>query len=137
VWQVNLTSLGRGDLSHLRFASGGLEADEEAAWVLLQTRNTLTPEWADMDFAMWHTLNPDVPITSPAAAWLNLAQRQEQLDFPVTDFSEVMIATPVDIDAPATCDQEFPFLIPEPASLILFVTGATGTAKTVRRQSHH
>jgi hypothetical protein len=43
IWQANLTNLGSGNLTYLRFASAGLPAYQEAAWILLQTEVTSAP----------------------------------------------------------------------------------------------
>jgi len=134
-WQANLTNLATGDLTYLRFASSGLEAYEEAAWILLRTDVNAPNQWPDMNYAIWAIFNPTVPIDSTAQAWIDQAQSQAKKKFPNVDFSLVMIATPVDINAPPTSDQEFMYITPEPGSLILLVSGALGMARLLRRKA--
>jgi len=43
-----------------------------------------------------------------------------------------MIATPVDVNAPPTGDQEFIYITPEPGSLILLASGCVGIAGLLR-----
>jgi len=137
IWMAYLTDLGTGNLATLRFASSGLVAYEEAGWILLQTRVTSPPQWADMNFAVWHIFNPTVPIDSAAQNWINLAVQEAQMGFFGVDFNYVMIGTPVDIHAPPTGDQEFMWITPEPGSLILLASGALGLASVLRRKSNH
>lgn len=134
-WLANLTNLGTGDLSNVRFAASGLIAYEEAGWILLQTRVTAPDQWPDMNFAVWHIFNPTVPIDTLAQSWINLAEHEAQKRFENVDLDLVMIATPVDKNAPPTGDQEFMYIItPEPASLVLLASGAMGMAGVLRRK---
>ena len=133
-WYADLTNLGTGDLTYLRFASSGLMAYHEAAWILLETRTTAPTQWPDMNYAIWNIFNPSVPIGRGAQFWINLAGREAQKQFPYVDFNLVTIATPVDIYAPPSGDQEFMYIItPEPASLILLASGALGVAGVRRK----
>ena len=136
-WLANLTNLGTGDLSKVRFASTGLVAYEEAAWILLQTEVTSAPQWADMNFAIWHIFDPSVPIDTVAQNWIDLAEQEALRKFRGVDFSRVMIATPVDIDAPPTGDQEFMYITPEPGSLVLLASGVMGIGRVWLRKSRH
>lgn len=134
-WLANLTNLGTGDLSNVRFASSGLIDYEEAGWILLQTRVTARAELPDMNFAVWHIFNPTVSIDSLAAFWIDLAQQEARKKFENVDLGLVMIATPVDKNAPPTGDQEFMYIItPEPGSLLLLASGAMGMAGVLRRK---
>ena len=133
-WRANLTNLGTGNLTYVRFASSGLIAYREAAWILLETQVTSDPQWPDMNFAIWHIFNPTVPIDQQAQDWIDLAVQEAQLGFPGVDFSLVMIATPVDINAPPTGDQEMMWITPEPGSLTLLASGALGIAGVLRRK---
>ena len=132
VWQANLTSLETGDLSLVRFSSSGLVAYQEAGWILLQTGVTASWQWPDMNFAVWHIFSPSVPIDTLAQYWINMAQIEAQNGFPGVDFNLVMIATPVDINAPPTGDQEFIYITPEPGSVILLASGCVGIAGLLR-----
>jgi hypothetical protein len=40
IWPPNLTNLGTGNLTNLRFASFGISVYQEVGWILLQTRVT-------------------------------------------------------------------------------------------------
>ena len=139
VWKVELTNLGTGNLTDLRFASAGLDAYQEAAWIFIQTYGTPSSQWPDMNFAVWHIFNPTVQITPQAQHWIDLAI----LFHSRLDCRGVFIATPVDINAPPTGDQKF-FLapsgattfgspVPEPGSLGFLGTGALAVISTPRR----
>ncbi|MGA9566546.1 MAG: PEP-CTERM sorting domain-containing protein [Candidatus Korobacteraceae bacterium] len=141
-WLANLTNLGTGNLTYLRFASSGLVDYREAGWILLETQVTMPTQWPDMNYAVWHIFNPTVPIDSQAQLWITAAQQQAQQGFPGVDFYHVEIGTPIDINAPPTGDQEFMWIVPgsifpvvpEPGSLILLATGALGLAGVLRRK---
>jgi PEP-CTERM motif len=138
-WLANLTNLENDSLTNVRFASAGLDAYQEAAWILIETYVTDPSQWPDMNFAVWHIFNPTVPITAQAQYWID----QAVLYHSYLDYSEVYIATPVNIDAPPSGDQEFLFLrngggrippTPEPGALALLATGAFGTFAAARRK---
>src|SRR5208283_422578 len=63
-WLANLTNLGTGDLTNLRFASFGLTAYEEVGWILLQTEVTAPSQWPDMNYAVWQIFIPACRLTS-------------------------------------------------------------------------
>lgn len=134
IWLANLTNLGTGNLTNLRFASSGLVAYEEAAWILLQTRVTLPPQWTDMNYAVWSIFNPTVVIDQQAEDWIDLAEQEARKKFQGVNLHLVEIATPVDIDAPPTGDQEFIWITPEPGSLILLGSGVVGIAFELHRK---
>lgn len=138
-WQAYLTNLENDALSHVRFASAGLDAYQEAAWILIETNTADPSQWPDMNFAVWHIFNPTVQITPQAQYWID----QAVLYHSQVDYSAVYIATPLTIDAPPSGDQEFLFLwhgdhnlpaIPEPSTLALLATGTLGMFTAARRK---
>ena len=156
-WLANLTSLGRPNLANVRFARGGVVTPyEEAGWILLQVAHTPQQQWADMNFAVWHIFNPSVAIDSQAQGWIDLAQTEAQNGFPGVNFYNVLIATPVNIYAPPSGDQEFLFVVengpipcvgskcppvvhvppavPEPSSLALLASAVAGAAAWLKRR---
>ncbi|HVO63511.1 MAG TPA: PEP-CTERM sorting domain-containing protein [Terriglobales bacterium] len=131
-WQANVTDLGTGDLSLLRFNQmpEALTLYQEAGWLLLQTEVTPSTEWTDINFAVWHIFDSSVPLSLNAQYWLGQAQQEAQLEFPGVNFNSVTIYTPLnqyglgsngnlDPDAP----QELLTIVPEPGSLILLGGG--------------
>ena len=55
-WQANVTNLGSGDLTYLRFNQMP-DADtlyKEAGWLLIQTEVQPQNQWKDMNYAVWH-----------------------------------------------------------------------------------
>jgi hypothetical protein len=160
IWQANLSSLGRPYLPNMRFGqSGGVLSYEEAGWILLQVAATPQVQWPDMNFAVWHIFNPSVAIDSQAQGWIDLAQTEAQNGFPGVNFYDVLIATPVNINAPPTGDQEFLFVVKngptpcshlpcppnpippvppnvsEPSSLALLASAVAGAAAWLNRRS--
>lgn len=142
-WPAYLTNLWTGDLSHVRFASAGLVAYQEAAWILLQAGATAPGNWPDMNFAVWHFFNSTVPINQNSQYWIDLAAANYQNG----DYRTVWVATPIPIDAPPTGDQEFLFIwdngsppipprVPEPGSITLLATATLTTAAALRRRLH-
>jgi hypothetical protein len=141
MWQANLTNLGTGDLTYMRFASSGLVAYQEAAWIFMQTPITPQLQWTDMNYAVWHIFNPTVAIDQDAQSWIILAQK----NIGGVDFSQVVIATPVYVNAPPIGDQEYLWFasnpnpplspVPEPGSLILVTTGVNGMGWLLHRKT--
>jgi hypothetical protein len=150
IWLANLTSLGRPYFPNLRFASYGLVAYREVAWILLETAVTPSAQWPDMNFAVWHIFNPTVVIDPLAQFWIAQARAEAARGFPGVNFFQFIIATPINIDAPPTGDQEFifeveppilpcngsnclnppppPASLPEPSSFVLLASGVAGVA---------
>lgn len=141
VWSAFLTNLGTGSLQTVRFASSGLPAYEEAAWLLQQTYVTPSSQWPDMNYAVWHIFNPTVPINSNAQNWIDLAIA----NYAGGNYSNIYVATPIQIHAPPTGEQEFLLLwngippfnpqTPEPAPVVLLATGALGALAGLRRRN--
>jgi len=142
-WWAYLDNLAAPNLSYMRFGGQGLVPYQEAAWILLQTYANPASQWPDMNFAVWNIFNPNVPITANAQRWIDLAAANYQ----GVDYSDVYILTPVNINAPATEDQEFLFVFndgqiiipptPEPGSLALFGSGVVGGLAVLRRRRKH
>ena len=138
LWWAYLTNLGTDSLGRVRFASSGLAAYEEAAWLLQQTYLTPSTQWPDMHSAVWHIFNSTVPIDSNAQSWINLAIA----NYANGNHGNIYVLTPLEIHAPPTGDQEFllsgppPYYpqTPEPASVILLATGALGAVYKLRRR---
>jgi hypothetical protein len=130
IWQANITSLVGGDLSNTRFGNlpDALHLYQEAGFLLMQTNDSGQAEWGNINFAVWMIFNPSVdpgtppPGTKGAAYWLNLAQTT---DLSHIDFSGVNIVTPLDAHGEGG-DQEFIYVTPEPATLMMIGTGLLG-----------
>jgi len=138
-WQANLTNLGTGDVTNLRFASFGLRAYQQVGWLLLQSKVEPPSHWAAINYAAWYIFAPsqNVLLYSNANYWYGRAAAALQNGFPGVDFSRVEIGTPIDIDAPSTGPQEFIWITPEPGSLILVSTSALGAFALLRRNLQH
>ena len=160
IWQANLSSMGKPYLPNLRFGqSAGLTAYDEAAWILLQVATAQPVQWADMNYAVWHIFNPSVAIDPQAQGWIDLAQTEAKKGFPGVNFYVVLVATPVNIYAPPTGDQEFLFVVkngpipcrgnncppgpnppvppsvPEPSTLSLLASAVAGAAAWLKSRS--
>ena len=115
-WLANITVLGSGDLTYLRFNQAtqngtpltpqeALTLYREAGWLLLQTRTAPTSEWPAINYAVWHIFDTDAPLDGtpwlgpPLApvdgqSWLTAAQQQAAVGFPGANFQQVDILTP-------------------------------------------
>jgi len=140
-WKAYLNNVEAPNLAYMRFGNQGIVPYEEASWLLIQTYLQPSTQWPDMNYAVWHIFNPTVPITSNAQNWINLAAA----NYPNVDYSQIWVATPVQINAPPTGDQEFLFLwpytnppippeVPEPGTLALFGTSTVAAAVALRRK---
>ena len=129
-WYANVTNLGTGDLTNLRFNQlpNALTHYHEVGWLLLQTEVTPTTEWVGINYAVWHIIDSTAPLPGDAQSWLGDAQQEALNGFPGVNFNQVTILTPVDqygssgVNGP----QEFLTLVPEPATLALLAGGLLG-----------
>jgi len=136
-WLANLTNLGSGNLSLLRFNQlpGAPTLYDEAGWLLLQTTVTPTSQWTDINFAVWYIFDSSVSLSPNAQYWLNLAQQEAQNGFPGVDFDRVGIYTPVNQYDPNMADaQEFLRIVPEPDTLTLLCSGLVGALAIAQRR---
>lgn len=138
-WIAYVHNLPTANLAYMRFGSQGIVPYEESAWLLQQTFTQPFTQWPDMNYAVWHIFNPTVPIDSNSQIWIDLAAA----NYAGGNYKDVWVATPVDINAPPTGDQEFLMVIttpspfggtPEPGSLVLLSTGVAGIVATLRRR---
>jgi len=132
-WQANVTNLGTGDLTELRFnlLPNALTLYHEAGWLLLQTEVTPQSQWMAINYAVWNIFDPSVPVPTPY--WSYQAQQEAQLGFPGVDFSQVRILTPVNQYDPNPNDpQEFLQIVPEPGTVMLLLTGLIGAVARKR-----
>ncbi|HVA65230.1 MAG TPA: PEP-CTERM sorting domain-containing protein [Terriglobales bacterium] len=126
------------DLSHtLFFNSAGVGLYQQAAW--LYSQFLPTPPLQDnvnaaINFAMWDLFDGSAPgfntsnptSTTSSKYWLNLAATQNLSGF---DFSQFVIYTPVS-GWPSNDGrpQEYIGEVPEPGTVLLFMTGLLGLA---------
>jgi hypothetical protein len=125
-WQANYTNLGTGNLNSLRFNQQPNAATlyDVVGWLLLQTEQTPSTEWTDINFAVWYTFDTSTPLTSGAQVWLALAQQEANDGFPGVNFNRVAIYTPLNqYDPDPEGPQEVLTIVPEPASLVLLAGG--------------
>src|SRR5271165_2835392 len=128
-WQANLTDLGTGNLSLLRFNQmpNALTLYDEAGWLLLQTQVQPSTQWTDINIAVWYTFYNSTPLPVGAQSWLNLAQQEANAGFPGVNFHDVAIYTPVNqYDSNQNGPQELLTPVPEPTALVMLVGGLLG-----------
>ncbi len=142
-WEANITDLGSGNISLTRFNNTpGINAlyplflYDEAGWILLQTPQTPTSMWQDMNSAVWTIFDPTAPCDSNCQAWIAAAMRNVPL-LQQNFFDDVYIVTPVNQHDPNDNDiQEFMYIgessssggsdqssVPEPGTVVLMGTG--------------
>jgi len=128
-WQANVTDLGTGNLSLLRFNQlpNALTLYHEVGWLLLQTQVTPSTQWTDINLAVWYTFDQSAPVTTGSQAWLNLAQNEANIGFPGVNFHDVVIYTPLNqFDPDPNSPQELLRPVPEPAAFALLAGGLLG-----------
>ncbi len=135
-WQANLTPLTSGDLSNTRFGGivgppDGRQLYEEAAW--LTTQYASNPNsYGDIQATIWQLFDPNAPTPS-SGYWLQMAEN----NYTSLDFSRYDLVTNL---GPVTATgqvQEFlidPAPVPEPSSLVLFLTTILALALGVRKR---
>ncbi len=136
-WQANVTDLGTGSLTNLRFNQlpNALTLYDEVGWLLLETQVTQPAQWTDMNYAVWNIFDPTAPLPGNAAYWLAQAQLEASLGFPGVNFHDVAIFTPVyQYDANPDGPQELMSLVPEPTTMFLLAGGLLGVWRRMRSQ---
>jgi hypothetical protein len=119
MWSANITMLSSGDLSETRF--GDFDTYREASFLLEQTTLSPVREWGNINWAVWKLFDPSInPGAGPVGTlgpeyWYDLAQTTDLSDL---DLTSIAILTPLDAHGIAG-DQEFLFVTPEPATLLL------------------
>jgi hypothetical protein len=115
--------------------SGKIQKYQEAAWLIDQMR--IHPsEVGSIQFALWNLFNPNTPDPAGSQEWLNAANT---VDLTGYDFSNIRIFTA----KPANSNQEFitgtittlPESVPEPATFLLFGSGAVGLIVIRKRRT--
>ncbi len=128
-WQANVTDLGTGNLTNLRFNQlpNALTLYDEVGWLLLQTQYTQQAQWTDINYAVWNIFDASAPLPGNASYWLTQAQLAASLGFPGVNFHEVAIYTPLNqYDSNPDGPQELMAIVPEPTTLILLAGGLLG-----------
>jgi len=137
-WQANVYNFS--DLSQAKFASDGVLAYEQAAWIYEQ--GLLNPnQWGDIHYALWAVFNP-TPVeassgwTTGAAAWLSAAEHQT---FTANEFAGIEVYTPTQLSGPGAPQEFFggtPTVaaVPEPGVGSLLGLGALGVVVMRRYQ---
>lgn len=127
-WTANVSTLS--DLSSVRFQQGTpaatLQAYSEAAW-LAQALQAHPSQYGNITFALWALFTPSAEsssgFTSGAETWLTNAESQT---FTTGEFANLEILTPT--PGGSGSPQEMLTFTPEPASVLLFVTGLAALA---------
>ncbi|MGA2905705.1 MAG: PEP-CTERM sorting domain-containing protein [Candidatus Korobacteraceae bacterium] len=148
-WFANITDLGTGNLSLVRFNNiigpnslYDLMLYDEAGWLLLETEVEPSSQWVYMNSAVWTIFDPSAPCDSTCQAWMSAAQRSI-VGLPQSFYNDVYIITPSGNNPPdcgqhnqdPNCIQEFMYIggnssgsgqdqtTPEPGTLVLMGTG--------------
>ena len=143
-WEANITDLGSDNIMMTRFntisgpnALYALLLYDEAGWILLQTPQTPSTQWLDMNEAVWTIFDSSATCGSDCRAWIASAQEAARMGFPGTDFNKVYIVTPTDQhDSDPHSIQEFLYIgedpsgsgannqtTPEPGTFVLMGSG--------------
>ena len=132
------------DPSHAGGHISALQAYEAAAWLALQI--TATPsvnaqKIADYQYALWSIFDPANPPNGVPYSNLDLnAQSYYKSAMgnngdPLSDFASVQFLTPQTDTGPVPPNsQEFMYVTPEPATLVLFGTGLILIGLAIRRK---
>lgn len=128
-WQANVTDLGTGNLTDLRFNQlpNALTLYDEVGWLLLQTQSTQPAQWTYINYAVWNIFDSTAPLPGNAPFWLAQAQQEASNGFPGVNFHEVIVYTPVNqYDTNPDGPQELLTIVPEPTTMVLLAGGLLG-----------
>lgn len=146
VWNANVTSLASGNFSNTRYGNGSVNPNlgavnpqtlyEEAAWISTQFASHKS-DYVSLQYALWDLMTPGAEPTNYANAdgitvtqWLALAAANYGQINPAT-FEIITNAGKLSYTGQV---QEFIVQTPEPATIVLLVTGIVATLLLLNRR---